>query len=146
MFGWSRGGIMTYLSLARTKRIAAAVIAASPTDLSLAFRMRPEMETVALRLIPNYANEKGQAIRARSAISWPEKLNKKTSLLLLQGSDDRNCEPSDVLKMALRLYETKHPFRLVFFEGGAHGLNEHEKEVDSLILDWFNRYLRETGK
>ena len=146
MFGWSRGGIMTYLSLARTKRIAAAIIAASPTDLALAFRMRPEMETVALRLIPNYANEKGQAIRARSAISWPEKLNKKTSLLLLQGSDDRNCEPSDVLKMALRLYETKHPFRLVFFEGGTHGLNEHEKEVDSLILDWFNRYLRETGK
>jgi dipeptidyl aminopeptidase/acylaminoacyl peptidase len=146
MFGWSRGGMMTYLSLARTKRIVAAVIAAAPTDLSLAFKMRPEMETVALNLIPNYANNKDQAIRSRSAICWPEKLNKETPLLLLQGGADRNCEPSDVLKMALRLYETKHPFRLVFFEGGTHGLNEHEKEVDSLILNWFSKYLRDKGK
>ncbi|MDD8025453.1 MAG: prolyl oligopeptidase family serine peptidase, partial [Acidobacteriota bacterium] len=142
MFGWSRGGMMTYLALARTSRIAAAVIAAAPTDLALAFKMRPEMEGLAFRLIPNYAQKKTGAIEARSAVFWPEKLPKNTPFLLLQGSADRNCDPSDVLKMALRLYEAKQPFRLVFFEGGSHGLNEHTAEVDRLIMSWFDGHLR----
>ena len=144
MFSWSRGGMMTYLALARTPRIAAAVIAAGPTDLALAFKMRPEMEGVALRLIPNYAQDKANAIASRSAVLWAEKLPKSTPLLLLQGSEDRNIDPSDVLHMALRLYEMKHPFRLVFFEGGSHGLNEHAAEVDRLIMGWFDGHLRGT--
>ena len=37
----------------------------------------------------------------------------------------------------------KHPFRLVFFEGGDHGLSEHRDEVNHLGKDWLDRYLRE---
>jgi dipeptidyl aminopeptidase/acylaminoacyl peptidase len=142
MFAWSRGGMMAYLALARTPRIAAAVIAAAPTDWTLAFKTRPEMESLAHRLIPGYAADKEGVLRARSAVYWPEKISKTTPLLLLQGSADRNNNPSDVLRMALRLQEVGHPFRLIFFEGGTHGLTEHAAEVDRQIFGWFDAYLR----
>jgi hypothetical protein len=45
--------------------------------------------------------------------------------------------------MASALYEVKHPFRFVFFEGGDHGLSEHRAEVDRLIKDWLDRYVRD---
>jgi hypothetical protein len=45
--------------------------------------------------------------------------------------------------MAAALYEVKHPFRFVFFEGGDHGLSEHRAEMDRLIKDWLDRYVRD---
>jgi dipeptidyl aminopeptidase/acylaminoacyl peptidase len=33
MFGWSRGGLMTYITLTKTERINAAVIGGGVTDL-----------------------------------------------------------------------------------------------------------------
>ncbi len=141
MFAWSRGGMMAYRALARTTRIAAAVIAAAPTDWALALRTRPEMEGLVRRLVPGYDADKDGALRARSAVLWAEKLPKTTPLLLLQGSADRNNHPADALRMALRLQETGHPFRLVFLEGGSHGLSEHAAEVDRQIFGWFETYL-----
>jgi dipeptidyl aminopeptidase/acylaminoacyl peptidase len=47
------------------------------------------------------------------------------------------------MEMASALYKAKHPFRFVLFEGGSHGLPEFRSEVDRLILNWFNDYLRD---
>jgi hypothetical protein len=48
--------------------------------------------------------------------------------------------------MAEALYRTRQPFRFAMFEGGAHGLHEFEPEVDRLLLNWFNDYLRDGKK
>jgi len=45
--------------------------------------------------------------------------------------------------MASALYENKHPFRFVFFEGGQHSLVEHRAEVDRLARDWLDYYVRD---
>jgi len=45
--------------------------------------------------------------------------------------------------MAEKLYQQRHPFRIVMFEGGDHGLSEHRDERDRITLDWFNTYLRD---
>ena len=143
MEGWSRGGMMTYLALARTDRIAAAVVGAGAAD-AFDIQKRPEMETeVYAQLIPNYATDKEAALTARSAVRWPEKLCKKTPILLLHGSADWRVDPTEALAMATKLYETKHPFRFVFFEGGDHALSEHRPEVDHLTKDWLDRYVRD---
>ena len=94
-------------------------------------------------LIPNYAEHKEAALAARSAVRWPEKLHKQTPILLLHGSADWRVHPTEALTMAFKLYESKHPFRFVFFEGGDHGLTEHREEVDRLIRDWLDRYVRD---
>ena len=54
MFGWSRGGMMTYISLARTDRIAAAIVGAGIAELLDGIERRPAMEkNVYMELIPD---------------------------------------------------------------------------------------------
>jgi len=146
MFGWSRGGMMTYLALAETDRVAAAVVAAGPTDLLHAIDQRPDAEMLFSELIPDYETDKEPALIRRSALHWAERLPESTPILLLQGSADWRNDPSDVLKMALELQETGHPFRLVFYEGGDHGLTQYEPEVRELISNWFDRYLASASR
>jgi dipeptidyl aminopeptidase/acylaminoacyl peptidase len=102
------------------------------------------METgVYAELIPDYAQNKEAALVARSAVRWPEKLQKTTPILLLHGSGDWRVHPTEALTMATKLFECKHPFRFVFFEGGDHGLREHRGEVDRVIRDWLDCYVRD---
>jgi dipeptidyl aminopeptidase/acylaminoacyl peptidase len=144
MVGWSRGGMMTYIALTRTDQIAAAVVGSGAADAFDNIKRRPEMEkNVYAELIPNYGKLKEAALIARSAVRWPEKLHKQTPILLLHGSADWRVHPNEALTMVSKLYESKHPFRFVFFEGGDHGLGEHREEVDRLIRDWLDRYVRD---
>ena len=45
--------------------------------------------------------------------------------------------------MADALFARRHPFRLVFFEGGDRGLSEYREEVDRLVGEWLDRYVRD---
>ncbi|MFZ6873434.1 alpha/beta hydrolase family protein [Undibacterium sp. Di27W] len=143
MVGRSRGAINTYLALTRTDQITAAVVDAGVTDLSGMLKDRPEMGQVLEDLIPDYAKDKAAAEASRSAILWVDKLNKKTPLLLTQGSADWRVNPARTLTMASKLLENKHPFRLVMFDGGDHSLTEHRKEADRLMREWLDRYVRD---
>jgi dipeptidyl aminopeptidase/acylaminoacyl peptidase len=144
MIGWSRGGMMTYLVLTRTNRISAAIVGAGIVDLEASLEQRPAMESgVYAELIPNYAENREQALQARSAIHWPERLFKSTPILLLHGSADWRVHPSQALRMAQVLFDSEHPFRFVLFEGGDHGLSNFQEEVDQLMRDWLDRYVRD---
>lgn len=144
MYGWSRGGLMTYLALARTDRLRAAVVGAGVADAFASVAERPEMEQhVFAELVPGWPDTRESALRARSPILWVDRLHEATPILLLHGSADWRVAPSQALRMATALYEAKHPFRFVFFEGGDHGLSEHRVEVDRLIFDWLDRYVRD---
>jgi dipeptidyl aminopeptidase/acylaminoacyl peptidase len=143
MYGRSRGGMMTYQALTQTDQIAAAVVEAGAADAFESIAQRPAMETVYAELVPHYQERKAAALEARSAIRWPEKLHKKTPILLLHGTADWRVAPTQVLGMAGALYESKHPFRFVLFEGGDHGLTEHRAEANRLIRDWLDRYVRD---
>ena len=143
MYGWSRGGMMTYLALTRTDRIKAAVIGGGSSDLFDGLKQRPDMEKVYAALMPQYAKDKDAALTAHSAVRWPEKINKKTPLLLLHGSADWRVDPTEALAMVSALYKSKQPFRFVFFEGGDHGLTEYQGEVNRLTKDWLDHYVRD---
>jgi dipeptidyl aminopeptidase/acylaminoacyl peptidase len=144
MYGWSRGGMMTYLALSRTDRIRAAVVGAGMSDAFGSVARRPEMEDgVMAQLVPDWASQRDIALDARSAVRWPERLHKGTPILLLHGSSDWRVHPTQALNMARALYEARHPFRLVFFEGDDHSLSGNRVEVDRLVIDWFNRYVRD---
>jgi pimeloyl-ACP methyl ester carboxylesterase len=141
MLGWSRGGMMAYLALAKTGRIAAAVIGSAPTDFFAETKKRPTAESLFQRMVPGYAEHRDEALKARSAQYWSEKLCKTTPILVLHGSDDQRCVPESALEMSLRLQQCRQPFRLVFFESGSHGLAEHQQEVNRQTLLWFAEYL-----
>ena len=144
IYGWSRGGMMTYLALTKTDRFRAAVVGAGVSDSFDTVARRPEMESeVYSQLVPNWEAVRESALEARSAIRWPDKLHKQTPILLLHGSSDWRVHPSQALRMSAALFTARHPHRLVFFEGGDHGLTAFRSEVDRLIIDWLNRYVRD---
>lgn len=143
MIGWSRGGMMTYLALARTDRIRAAVLEAAITDLAATLRDRPEMEDVVRDLVPNFEDDRETQLTARSAIRWPEKLNHRTALLLLHGTADWRVDPRQSLAMAAALLAAKHPFRLVLYEGGDHGLSDYRGEAEAAERAWLDHYVRD---
>ncbi len=144
MVGLSRGGMMTCLALAKTARIAGAVIKAGSFDLYNGAAKRPEMEThIYAELIPDYHQNKVKALDARSANRWPERLCKTTPILMMHGSADWRVHPTEALDMAAKLYDCKHPLRFIFFEGGDHGLAEHRPEVARQTRHWLDTYVRD---
>lgn len=144
MYGVSRGGMMTYLALTHTDRISAAVVVSGLTDLLADVQRHPEIESdVYARLIPNYRNNRVEALAARSAIRWPQKICKSTPLLIIHGGADKRVHPSQALRMAEALTEIHHPFQLVVLIGGIHGLRTYSKEKFDMTKDWFDQHVRD---
>ena len=146
MIGLSRGGMMTYLALARTDRIAAAVVVGGLSDLVDAGRRRPDMENVYAELIPGYPEEGPGALEERSVIRWVERLPRATALLLQHGAADEKVHPGQALALAGRLVETGRTVKLVLFEGGDHGLTGHADESLRLTRAWLDIWVRDATR
>jgi len=142
MYGWSRGGMMTYLALTKTNRIDAACVGGAQSDLTKIDR--PEMEThVYAELIPNYATNKDEELKKRSAIFWVDKFPKDVPILMLHGNSDWRVKSTNSLNLALEFEKHRIPYRLKIFEGGDHGIREHKKEANEEVYSWFKRFLKE---
>jgi dipeptidyl aminopeptidase/acylaminoacyl peptidase len=146
IFGWSRGGMETYLALARTCRFKAGVIASGMADAFTTIRKRPQMANAYEQLAPGYSDNKDSVLRSRSAVYWADRLCATTPLLLLTGSADWRVSPDEQLEMVHKLYEIRHPMRFELFEGGQHSLAEHYEEVNHTIRTFLDAYLRDGKK
>jgi dipeptidyl aminopeptidase/acylaminoacyl peptidase len=147
MYGWSRGGMMTYIALTKTDKIKAAVVGGAVSDCFSSIEDRPEMGTnVMAELIPNYNTNKEIELERRSAIKWADKFPKDVPILMLHGSSDWRVKPQQSLNLALEFEKNRIPYRLIMFEGGDHGISEHKKEVNEQVIKWFDKYLKNGEK
>lgn len=138
MFGWSRGGMMTYLALKKSDVITTAIVGNGPTDLSELIIDRPEMETkVCAKLIPNYEKNKKEELRKRSVIYWADELDKDASLLILCGTEDKRVNPNQADKIAHKLTEINYDFILKKFKTN-HSFSNKREELNKLLINWFN--------
>jgi dipeptidyl aminopeptidase/acylaminoacyl peptidase len=144
MFGWSRGGMMTYLALTKTTKIKAAVVGSGLADLVKWLEARPAIDTaIYAPLIPDYTTNKNSTLEERSAVYFAEKINKTTPILILQGTADWRVPTNQVLDLVNKFYELKQPFRFILYEGGQHSLIEHRSDYIMQMVNWFNTYLRD---
>lgn len=146
MFGWSRGGMMTYLALTRTSRIKAAVVGSGLADLMASVKDRPVFDTLWPEMIPDYAARKTAVLAQRSAVSFADRICKTTPILILQGTADWRVSPAQVLELVNKLYQYRQPFRFILYEGGQHSLVEHRMDYYAQMIKWFNTYLRDGKK
>ena len=143
MFGWSRGGMMTYIALTKTDKIKAAVVGGGVSDQFAGIKDRPEMESgVLAELIPDYAKNKEAELVKRSAVRWADQFPKNVPILMLHGNADWRVKPEQSLTLALEFEKYRIPYRLIIFEGGDHSLSEHKKEVNAQLVSWFDRFLK----
>ena len=146
-YGWSRGGMMTYLALTKTNKFKAAIVGGGLSDLRLWIRTRKDtIESVYYKNIPNYTENKSKSINDRSAISQVENISKTTPILMVHGTADWRVVPEMALDLSKEFIANKIPHRLVLFEGGNHGLTEFRVEVDVLVKQWFDNYLKKDKK
>jgi dipeptidyl aminopeptidase/acylaminoacyl peptidase len=141
MFGWSRGGMMTYLAMKHTNRIKTAVVGNGVSDLFLSIKNRPELEEYVYgKYIPNYSEEKETELRKRSVIYWTDQLKGNTSLLLLCGTDDKRVNPIQSKQLADKLQEEGRLCELKSYKTG-HSFLGFAEELNLALIDWFAKEL-----
>jgi len=149
MFGWSRGGMMSFVTLRRfpkTHGLKAVVVGGPGTNLVQGVIDRPELNENWSMIIPGYAEDRTAALKERSVLYWADELPRNVPILLLQGMADWHLRPDETLELAIKLQKNKVPFRLVAFEGAEHAIREHHDEKMRQIVSWFDRFLKQGEK
>ena len=141
--GWSRGGMMTYLTLTKTKLFSCAIVTGGIANLRCNSEESKFMRRLYEVTLGTYSEDEfNNKCESRSIINFPEKLSKNTPLLILHGTDDKRVLPHDSLDLSYQLLKHKIPYRLVMLEGGDHFMRKHRKEVDEMRKSWFGKYLK----
>ena len=143
MYGWNRGGMMTYLALKRTDKIDAAIVSSAITNVFLFAAENLEVYDIFEKLIPEYPEQRVTPLKDRSMLYWYEELPKTTPILMLHGSADKYVNPSNSIHALEKLIKGEIPVRYVMFEGGDNKLTEHRAEADKMIVEWLNKYVRD---
>ena len=141
--GWSRGGMMTYLSLTRTNIFKAAVIIGGIANLRCSKDESKFRQRLHKQILNKFEESEFKSrCEKRSIINFPEKLSRTTPLLIIHGNNDEQVTPNDSLDMSYKLLELKILYRLVMLEDGYRYLKSHRKEVDEMRKKWFESYLK----
>ena len=141
MLGASRGGMMSYLAARDMPQLKALIVEAGVADLEASLTVRPAMENIFTRFIPNYATEKSAQLSARSVLHWLNKLPPALPILLLHGDNDVRVEVAQSQLLAKALAEKGHPHKLVVYPGADHGLYPNRAEADAETAAWLKTYL-----
>jgi dipeptidyl aminopeptidase/acylaminoacyl peptidase len=136
MFGASRGGMMTYLSLTRVDWLKAAVSVAGTSNLLRNADLRPEMQQVFTEAFGGRLEDK----KRRSAVFWPERFP-NTPLLIMHGTADWRVSPLDSIELAGKLYEHSKPFQLMIFADADHSLASYD-EWQGQAKGWFSQFVK----
>lgn len=140
MAGFSRGGMMTFLSMKHGARLRAAAVIGGAADLTDLGSERQEMVAVYRELMPDFDRNAEQLLRDRSAVHFAEQLD--APLLIMHGGADRRVPPGQALALAMRLQQAHKPYELVVFAGEDHALEKHQAECRQRLLAWFKRHLQ----
>ena len=140
MLGSSRGGMMSFLALKNNISVNAAAVVGPLANMTLEQERRQAMvEDVYKQLIPDFSKRGAEAMRERSAVYWPEKIN--APLLILQGGADWRVDPkTNALALAQKLQEAGKTYELTVYAGDDHSLGFNAADRDRRVIDWFHRH------
>lgn len=143
VFGWSRGGAMTFQTLKRTNKIKVAAVGGAGTDYLAIAKNTPFLDKYWSEWVPGYAEDRITTLQQRSVIHWVDQLPRNVPVLLLHGNLDGKVKANLILELALEFEKYLIPYRLVMFDKGKHAIEEHREEVFEQLTSWFHRYLRD---
>jgi dipeptidyl aminopeptidase/acylaminoacyl peptidase len=142
--GWSRGAMMTYLTLTRTDIFKCATVIGGIANLRCNSIESKFMRRLYEHTLGKYDTEEFyHRCESRSIINFPEKLSKNTPILILHGNADERVLPHDSIDLSYKLLELKRNFRLVMLENGDHFLKSQRKEAERLRRNWFDKWIKE---
>lgn len=141
LFGWSRGGMQALLALKGGIPVNAAAVGGVAADLTGFAEKRPGMVEVFRELIPDFDARRGEALRERSAVHWPEKIG-VPMLILHGGADWRSDVGANALALAQKLGALGKTYELHVYADDDHGIFRNSADGDRRVIAWFRRYMR----
>lgn len=142
MEGWSRGGMMAYITLTMTERIKCAVIISGLADLFSEQNRSGLVKVYEKHFGSEDENEFIERKKKRSAVYFADKINKDAKILLIHGTSDKKVSHQDSVDMYEKLKENGIDCELKLFKDGDHYLKKHRKEIAELKRSWFDRFLK----
>ena len=137
--GWSRGGMMTYLTLKKSHNFKCAVLVGAISNFRQHFEKNPQSEDHYKEFIGDKNID--EELEKRSAINFVDQLP-NIPYLIVHGVDDKIVSPLQAIEMSRKMISLKIPHRLILFEGGDHFLKNHRKELDLIRKFWYDKYLK----
>jgi dipeptidyl aminopeptidase/acylaminoacyl peptidase len=143
-YGVSRGGMMTFLALARGVTVNAAAVVGGIYDMQglmeSAKQHMPGIANRVMKLIPDYSSRGPATLAERSVVQWPEKVT--VPLLMIHGADDAEVPVSQALTFAAKLSSLRKEYELIVYAKEIHEALNNRRDRDARIIAWFRRYLR----
>lgn len=145
MEGWSRGGMMSYLTLTRTSEIKCCIIIAGLSNLLRNGKENFKLENVFRNHFGTDNSEDFERRKKdRSAIYRADEINKRTNILFIHGTADEKISVEDSKEMYEKLcgmnINTEYELKLI--NGGDHYLKKERKNVSKIRKNWFDSYLK----
>lgn len=141
--GWSRGGMMTYLTLTRDHDFKCAVVTGGIANLRCnAEESRFMKKLYEVTMGDSSGGSFNEKCQSRSIVNFPEKLSKNTPMLIIHGNADNRVLPHDSLDLSYKLLDEGITHRLMMLENGDHFLKKHRATVDENRKMWYEKYLK----
>ncbi len=141
LWGWSRGGMQSFLTLRTLDRFKALAVGGPSTNLVRSAFDRPILLKNWNEIIPGINIHRDAVLAYRSAINWVNELPRDLPILILQGGADVGLKPEFTLDFAKELSRFKIPYRLIIYENGTHSLRAYRDEFFIQLVNWFDKYL-----
>lgn len=137
--GWSRGGMMTYLTLLKNPNFRCAVLVGALSDFKSYVKTSDNRISIYKKIIGEKDFEK--KLEERTIMNFVERLP-NIPYLIMHGSKDETVPVEQSIKIAAKFKELNYNYRLELFEGGDHYLKKYRKEVDEMRRKWLEKFLR----
>lgn len=139
VFGWSYGGYMTTMMLAKASKDVAAGVAVAPvTDWSL-------YDTFYTERYLGTPQNNAEGYKLSGTLNWLDGMT--SPLLLVHGMADDNVLFTNSTALMAALQDRGVQFDLMTYPGGKHGLSTPamKKHVYHLIADYFDAKVKRAG-
>jgi dipeptidyl aminopeptidase/acylaminoacyl peptidase len=137
--GWSRGGMMTYLTLLKNPNFKCAVLVGAISDLKSYVLSSDNRTSIYKKLIGEKDFEK--KLEERTILDSVDKLP-NIPYLIMHGKSDETVPVEQSIMIAEKFKDLNYHYRLELFADGDHYLKKYRKEVDEFRMQWFDKYLK----
>ena len=132
MWGVSRGGMMTYMSIRQDDRIDKAIVVSGTSNLFTGYNYREDMrENVLKRLIGGSPDELPEEYKKRSAVFWAEEF--KCPVLFFHSKQDPRVSYDEAAELVKALDAAGKEYKFVSYDDDVHGLHPEDGQI---IMEW----------
>jgi dipeptidyl aminopeptidase/acylaminoacyl peptidase len=139
MYGESRGGIMTLLSIRAGMPIKAAATFGAITDMASYLQLHEWEAKSAAKIWPEFEQNKTEILRSRSAQDWANDMN--LPILLMHGAKDPQVPVVQTLQLAEKLSSEGKDFGVIVYPEDNHILTHNRVKRDQQVTEWFESFI-----